>query len=235
MTLRLIGAGLPRTGTSSLRDALQHLLGAPVYHMSEALAHPEHAQGWVAAIAGEQPVWEDFLAGYVAGVDAPFSTCWRQLAAAAPDAPIVLSHRGDAEVWLRSMEATVLPRARRVLAGDAGEPMRQLFRAVFEEHFDDLDDRRHLMSRYEGWLEDVRRDVEPHRLVEWQPGDGWAPLCRALDLPVPDLPFPHANSTADYRARAAERARRDRTRREPAETESSTPTGAEQIPSPRVR
>ena len=43
VTLRLIGAGLPRTGTSSLREALRHLLDAPIYHMSEAFAHPEHA------------------------------------------------------------------------------------------------------------------------------------------------------------------------------------------------
>jgi hypothetical protein len=56
VTLRLIGAGLPRTGTSSLREALKHLLGAPVYHMSEAFAHPEHAATWVAAITGDPPV-----------------------------------------------------------------------------------------------------------------------------------------------------------------------------------
>ncbi len=91
MTLRLIGAGLPRTGTSSLREALRHLLDAPVYHMSEAFAHPEHAPTWVAAIEGDPPVWDDFLADYAAGVDAPFSNCWRDLAAAYPDAPVLLS------------------------------------------------------------------------------------------------------------------------------------------------
>src|SRR5919107_2392400 len=104
-----------RTGTSSLRDALRHLLDAPVYHMSEAFAHPEHARTWVAAINGDPPVWSQFLAGYAAGVDAPFSNCWRDLAVAYPDAPVLLSHRGSADVWHRSMAATVLPRTREML------------------------------------------------------------------------------------------------------------------------
>jgi hypothetical protein len=78
---------------------------------SETFAHHEHAATWVAAIGGNPPVWDSFLAGYAAGVDVPFSNCWRDLAAAYPDAPALLSHRGSAEVWYRSMAATVLPAA----------------------------------------------------------------------------------------------------------------------------
>lgn len=200
--MRLIGAGLPRTGTSSLREALQHLLGAPIYHMSEAFARPEHAPTWVAAIEGSPPVWEEFLAPYAAGVDVPFSSCWRDLAAAYPDAPVLLSHRGDAEVWYRSMSATVLPRTRQMLAKEDGDPMVPLFRVLFSDVFTDADDPQDVMAGYERWLGDVRAEIAPERLVEWQPRDGWAPICRALDVPVPDLPFPHKNSTADYVARA---------------------------------
>lgn len=69
--MRMIGAGLPRTGTSSLREALRYLLAGPIYHMSEAYAHPEHVPTWVAAINGEPPQWEEFLEGYAAGVDTP--------------------------------------------------------------------------------------------------------------------------------------------------------------------
>ena len=210
--LRLIGAGLPRTGTSSLREALRHLLNAPVYHMSEAFAHPEHARTWVAAMEGDPPEWEDFLAGYAAGVDAPFSSCWRDLAAAYPNAPVVLSHRGDPEVWYRSMEATVLPRTREMLARDDDDPMVALFRVVFRDLFTDVDDRDEITAGYERWLGEVRAEVDPERLVEWRPGDGWQPICRALGLPVPDRPFPHENSTADYVARRATRARNDEQR-----------------------
>jgi hypothetical protein len=200
--MRLIGAGLPRTGTSSLRDALQHLLRAPVYHMSEAFARPEHAPTWVAAIEGNPPVWDDFLAPYAAGVDVPFSSCWRDLAAAYPEAPVLLSHRGDAGVWYRSMSATVLPRTRQMLAKDDSDPMVPLFRVLFSNVFTDAEDQEDVMAGYERWLGDVRAEIAPERLVEWQPKDGWEPICRALGMPVPDLPFPHRNSTADYVARA---------------------------------
>ena len=210
MVLRLIGAGLPRTGTSSLREALRHLLGAPVYHMSEALAHPEHAPTWVAALAGEPPVWDDFLAGYTAGVDAPFSNCWRELATAYPDAPVLLSRRSSAEVWHRSMDATVLPRTREMLSRDNDDPMVPLFRVLFAHLGTDIDNREDLMAGYERWLQEVRTEVAPNRLVDWQPGDGWDPICRALGVPVPKLPFPHENSTAAYLARVEIRARQRR-------------------------
>ncbi len=210
MTLRLIGAGLPRTGTSSLREALRHLLGAPVYHMSEAFAHPEHALTWVAAITGDPPVWDDFLAGYAAGVDAPFSNCWRDLAAAYPDAPVLLSRRDSAEVWHRSMEATVLPRTREMLTRHSDDPMVPLFRVLFRDLFTDSEDPEDVMAGYQRWLAEVRAEIAPDRLVEWQPDDGWEPLCRALGVPVPHLPFPHENSTVDYVARAEIRAREGR-------------------------
>jgi hypothetical protein len=215
VTLRLIGAGLPRTGTSSLREALAHLLGAPVHHMSEVFAHPDQAPTWAAAIQGHPPVWDVFLAGYAAGVDAPFSACWRDLAAAHPDVPVLLSHRGSAEVWYRSMAATVLPRTREMLARDDRDPLVPLFRVLFRDLFCDADDPEEVMAGYERRLREVRAQIEPGRLVEWQPGDGWEPLCRAVGVAVPDLPFPHENSTADYLARAETRARRDERRGSP--------------------
>lgn len=211
--MRLIGAGLPRTGTSSLREALRHLLGRPIYHMSEAFAHPEHAATWLAAIEGSPPVWDDFLAEYAAGVDAPFSNCWRSLAAAYPDAPVLLSRRSSAEVWHRSMAATVLPRTREMVMRSEADPMVPLFRAIFTGLFTDADDPEDVMAGYDRWLEQVRAEVAPDRLVEWQPGDGWEPICRALGAPVPDLPFPHENSTGEYVTRAGIRARGDDQRR----------------------
>jgi hypothetical protein len=47
----------------------------------------------------------------------------------------------------------------------------------------------------------IRAAVPAGRLVEWRPGAGWAPLCGALGVDVPTEPFPHANTTADFRAR----------------------------------
>ena len=228
MVIQLIGAGLPRTGTSSLREALRHLLGAPVHHMSEVFAHPEQAATWVRAIEGEPPVWEEFLAGHAAGVDAPFSNCWRELAAAYPDAPVLLSHRGDPEVWLRSMEATVLPRTRQMLAGSDEDPVVPLFRVLFRDVFTDLEDRDALVDGYERRLREVRAQVPGDRLVEWQPEDGWGPLCEALGVAVPERPFPHENSAADHAARRASRAARDAARRAPVRARAITPAGWEE-------
>ena len=206
MTFRVVGAGLPRTGTSSLRDALAQLLGAPVYHMSETMARPAHADVWAAAIGGRPPDWPTFLAGYAGGVDAPVSNCWRPLAAVFPDAVVLLSRRDSAATWYRSMAATVLPRTREILARP-GDPLAPLFRVLFSQLCDDVHDPDEAMAGYERWLDDVRASVPPERLVEWQPGDGWEPLCRALGVPVPHEPFPHVNSTADYLARAEVRRR----------------------------
>jgi len=209
MALRLIGAGLPRTGTSSLRDALAHLLGGPVHHMRDVFAHPEHVPTWVAAIEGHPPAGEEFLTGYAAGVDTPFSSCWRELSAAYPDAPVLLSRRDGAETWWASFEPTVLDRVREVLAGgDPGAPMTQLFEVMLRDVVPDPRgpvDPVAIRAGYERRLAEVRAEIAPDRLVEWQPGDGWEPLCHALDLPVPDLPFPHENTRADFLARTAER------------------------------
>jgi hypothetical protein len=95
-----------------------------------------------------------------------------------------------------------------MLAKDDGtDPMVPLFRVMFDGVFTDLDDPEDVRAGYERHLEEVRAAIDPGRLVEWQPGDGWGPICRALHAPVPDWPFPHVNSTADYLVRAEARAR----------------------------
>jgi len=107
------------------------------------------------------------------------------------------------------MEATVLPRTREMLKRPDSDPMVPLFRVIFGDLFTDLNDPEDVMAGYERWLVEVREEIAPERLVEWQPGDGWEPICCALGVPVPDVPFPHENSTADYVARAGIRARGD--------------------------
>jgi hypothetical protein len=120
---------------------------------------------------------------------------------------VPLSHRGSAEVWHRSMDVTVLARTRDMLAmDDDADPMVPLFRAMFDDVFVDLDDPAEVMEGYERRLAQVRTEIGPEHLVEWQPADGWEPICRALGVPVPDRPFPHENTTADFLLRAEARA-----------------------------
>ena len=57
-----------------------------------------------------------------------------------------------------------------------------------------------IKAAYGRWNEEVRASVPAERLVELAPGDGWAPICAALGVEVPDEPYPHANTTAEFRA-----------------------------------
>jgi len=193
--MRVIGAGLGRTGTMSLKLALERLLGGPCYHMVEVFAHPEHVPVWHAAARGEMPDWRAFLAGYAAAVDWPASAFWRELAAAFPEALILLSTR-DAPAWWRSASRTIFP-ASRTQTG----PWREMVDELFARRFtSELDDAEACISAYEGHNAAVRREAPPRRLVEWRPEDGWGPLCHALDLPVPAEPFPRVNTTDEFLA-----------------------------------
>jgi len=93
MTLRVVGAGLGRTGTHSLKLALEQLLGGPCYHMSETFGRPDDIPVWHAAANGQMPDWRTFLVDYTAAVDWPACAFWRPLAEEFPDAIVLLSTR----------------------------------------------------------------------------------------------------------------------------------------------
>jgi len=191
--MRIIGAGLGRTGTLSLKLALERLLGGPCYHMVEVFSHPEHVAAWHAAARGEMPDWRALLQGYRASVDWPAASFWRELMAAFPEAVLVLSVR-DAESWWRSAHQTIFPACR----GASGE-WRAMIDALFAARFTSaLEDRAACIASFERHNAEVRRAVPRSRLVEWRASDGWAPLCAALQLPVPGEPFPRTNSTEEF-------------------------------------
>src|SRR5690349_5235679 len=129
MALRVIGAGLGRTGTYSLKVALERLLGGPCYHMAEVFAHPEHVASWHAAAGGRMPDWHALFAGYRATVDWPAASFWPELSAAFPDALVLLSVR-DPESWWQSAHETIFPAVRAA----PGE-WRAMIEALFEARF----------------------------------------------------------------------------------------------------
>jgi len=207
MALRVVGAGLGRTGTNSLKVALERLLGSPCYHMFEILfEHGEHIPVWRRALQGDLPDWNAFLAGYVATVDWPAASFWPELAAANPDALVLLSLRESPEAWWRSADRTILEAARRT-PRPGGDPVaagvHDLFIECMEARFTDRwRDPDEITAAYQRHNVTVRRAVPPERLIEWRTGDGWGPLCRALGVPVPDEPFPHLNTTRQFRVMA---------------------------------
>ncbi len=200
MSLRVVGAGLGRTGTHSLKLALEQLLGAPCYHMLEVINRPDQAEAWARALR-EEPDWASFLGDYVATVDWPAAAFWPELSRFAPDAVVVLSVR-DPEAWWASASQTIFSVLARGANPDDPGAVAELamITTLLEQRFTPgWRDRQEAIRAYEHHNATVRASVAPARLVEWRPGDGWGPLCRALGVDTPTEPFPHVNTTSDFR------------------------------------
>ncbi len=201
MALKIVGVGLGRTGTNSLKVALEQLLGAPCHHMFEVIAHPQQVPLWERAVRGEDVDWDALFDGYAATVDWPSCAFWREIAAANPDAPVLLSTRDSPQTWWSSFEQTIVPALQGPMMSDYPELMRgqEMVRELFDKHFTpEFADRDAAIAEYERHCEDVRRAVPAERLIEWQPRDGWGPICAGLGIAVPQTPFPHENSSEDF-------------------------------------
>ena len=185
---------MPRTGTNSLKLALERLLGEPCYHMFECFQRPEHMPLWTRAAQGDPPDWDELLSGYGAAIDFPPAAFWPELMGAYPEALILLSVR-DTDGWWISASQTVFPF---VLAMPPG-PLREMIDALWSARFTlAVEDEQAAKAAFEKFNEQVRAEVPPERLLEWRPGDGWEPICAALEVPVPSESFPHVNTTMEF-------------------------------------
>ena len=200
MTLQVVGAGLGRTGTHSLKVALERLLGGKVHHMYEVFMDASNqVPRWQAAVDGAPyDEWAPALDGFVASVDWPSCRWYAQLADANPEAKVLLSHRGDADTWWRSADKTIFVGLRE--AGEEDE-FRRMVRPLIADHIGSYTDEAIAKAGYERHNAEVRERIAADRLVEWMPSDGWGPLCTMLDVPVPDEPFPVTNTTGEFRKR----------------------------------
>jgi len=202
MGLQVVGAGLGRTGTHSLQLALQQLLDGRCYHMIEVFGRPDDIPVWHRAVKGEMPDWNDFLSDFTATVDWPASAFWQEIADANPDAVVLLSSR-DTEGWWKSASNTIFNVARREVPAD--EPALQAQMKMIDDLFrlrftPDWQDETGAKRAYEQHNEAVRARIPADRLIDYHTGDGWKPICDKLGLPVPDAPFPHVNTTEEFRA-----------------------------------
>ena len=197
MTLQVVGAGVGRTGTHSLKVALEQLLGGPCHHMVECFGRPEQIAGFTAAVGGAPVDWTALMADFTAMVDFPGSLFWREIAAANPDAPILLSTR-DADGWYTSASNTIF------LSMDSAPPemqpwMQTVKRMLHDRFSDDFENKDAMIAAYEAHNAAVRAEVPANRLIDWTAGDGWGPICAALKVPVPAEPFPVTNTTKEFR------------------------------------
>ena len=195
MTLKVIGAGFGRTGTDSMRKALDILGFGPCHHMYEVNAHEEQKRMWRALVKGERLPWDELFAGYGSCMDWPSAHYWRQLIAHYPQAKVVLTSR-TTESWWESFEKTIV-------AGIAKsfEPESLGIALIRDQVFGGRPgDRAHATAVYEENVKAVKATVPPDRLLVHHLGDGWEPLCAHLRVPVPAVPYPSGNTATDFHA-----------------------------------
>ncbi len=208
--MKLIGAGLPRTGTLSQKVALEILGLGPCYHMANVLTGLQLVPQWRRAFEGDGQ-WDEIFDGFPATVDWPGSFFYRELIDVYPEAKVLLSVR-DPAAWARSMRETIWGMLwddiamRHVSTARANvDPMWRAYIELITDMWwssrllngEDTTDE-WMINAMERFHDEVQRTVPADRLLVWSVTDGWEPLCAFLDVAVPDAPFPHLNDTKEF-------------------------------------
>jgi len=204
MGLKIVGAGFGRTGTLSLKNALEKVGYGPCYHMLEVFPRPDHVALWHNAAFGKPVDWDLLFRGFAATVDWPSTRWWRELAEHFPDAKVLLSLR-DPEAWYQSMRDTIYQPMTWPLADEAPELARlqneMVRKAILDDTFDNrFEDKAHAIAVFNRHNQEVRDTIDPTRLLVFEARQGWEPLCRFLEVSVPDEPYPRLNDTASTNA-----------------------------------
>jgi Sulfotransferase domain len=207
--MKVIGAGFGRTGTMSLKGALELLGMGPCFHMIDLVRDPEPLPYWQAAAAGERVDWREALDGWESSVDWPGCSFWDQMHETWPDLPVLLSVR-DPEAWYRSCENSIHAAKEMALRGELegntenppspevlGMINNLIWNGTFEGRFADKQWALDVFKRHN---DTVIERVPADQLLVYEIGQGWEPLCEFLGVPVPEEPFPHLNDTASFRA-----------------------------------
>lgn len=196
MTLKVIGAGYGRTGTLSLKTALEELGFGPCYHMEDVMKRPSRTRTWHNIVRGAAPDWQAVFAGFQATVDWPACNYYQELMAAYPEAKVILSVR-EPERWYDSAYNTIyaltkIEHAQRVpLVGQHVDFINDLvWDGVFHGRFEEQTYATQIFNEH---IAKVKETVPPGKLLVFNVKEGWEPLCEFLDVPVPQRPFPHVN------------------------------------------
>lgn len=206
MALKVVGAGFGRTGTLSLKNALEKIGFGPCYHMMEVFPRPDHVAMWHRLAFSNSMDWDLVFRDFRATVDWPGARWWREIAAHFPDAKVLLSVR-DPEAWYQSMSDTIYQPMKSGVPADAQVPdtlrmqNEMVRKAILADTFDNrFEDKAHAIGVFKRHIAEVRDTIAPARLLVFDVREGWAPLCRFLEVPVPSDPFPRLNDTASTQA-----------------------------------
>ena len=201
MALRVIGSGLGRTGTLSLKLALEELGFGPCHHMREVLGHPESVPLWNDAFEG-RPNWEAMFAGYHSTIDIPGCWFWRELSEYYPYAKVLHSVR-DPDTWFESTQKSIY--APDSLGLNPTPPFDRFFAHTKRPFEGGIHDRAFMTDYFRRHSVEVERTIPSHRLLVYEVSQGWGPLCAFLGVPVPQTPFPLTNTREEFAARTAAR------------------------------
>lgn len=202
MALEVIGSGFGRTGTMSLKLALEQLGLGPCHHMDEVFKRPDQVPLWRAAADGQAVDWDSMFAGFRSQVDWPGAHFWRALAAAYPGAKVIHTVRPE-DQWWTSFSGTIGT----LLASYHDKPLPPHIRAMMEISADivgpqtfgaPVTDKQAALAAYRARTDDVRSAIPPERLLVFDVAEGWGPLCGFLGVPTPLTPFPRTNSTEAF-------------------------------------
>lgn len=196
MALKIIGAGMGRTGTASLKVALEALGIGRCYHMSEVLKNPHFIRGWIDVADGNAD-WDALFSGYSATVDNPACNYWKELAAYYPNAKVILTTR-DASLWFESTSETIHSAefARFMKNSPFGDMIQK---TMWDRMENRMQDREFMVDFFNKRSAEIAASIPSERLLVYRISDGWEPLCDFLDLPVPDMDFPRINSRNETR------------------------------------
>ena len=202
MTLKVIGAGYPRTGTASLKLALEQLGFGPCHHMREIFMNMADVPLWVeAAKKPMQANWNEVFERYSSCTDAPGCTFWRELSDYYPQAKVLLSVR-DPEKWFESTQETVFSEQWQGM--QAAGPLREFFeRCVLGTFNGFIHDHDKMIAQFKRHIEEVKQAIPKERLLVFDVREGWEPLCKFLGVPVPQTPFPQTNTREEMLAMRA--------------------------------
>ena len=203
MSIKVIGAGFGRTGTLSLKAALEQLGFDKCYHMMEVMQNPSHRSAWLAGHRGEAVDWDALFEGYAATVDWPSCNLWREQLAHYPDAKVILSLR-DPEAWYASVMNTIYRSSK--AAKDAEDPATQAhgrwaFEIIWDRLFDGrMDNKDHVIDVFNQHNQAVIDELPPEKLLVFDAKMGWDPLCKFLSVPAPETEYPRTNTTEQFQA-----------------------------------
>lgn len=212
MALKVIGTGMGRTGTMSLKVALEQLGFGKCYHMFELFQHPEDIVYFQKAERGEPVDWDKLFEGYRSAVDMPVNIYYKQLMSRYPEAKMIHTMR-DAEAWYASAIGTIFwatkPSPGRMLNVMVRMPFSQVLRKRFpvmqydgrmvdKEFGKNLHDKTEVIRRYNSYNDEVLNTIPKERLLLYDVKSGWEPLCAFLNVPVPSLAFPKANTREQF-------------------------------------